>query len=57
MKETTRIITMEITLVSKGEGFAPKNEVKADIEAFFKNATQADDCLVTNIQDFEMDVE
>lgn len=55
MKEYTRIITMEITMVSNKEMMA-KEDAKKGIEDFFKNIAGTDDCKVTNIQDFEMEV-
>ena len=55
MKETTRIITLEITMISNKEMMA-KEDVKKSIESFFINIAGTDDCNVTSIQDFEMEV-
>ena len=56
MSETTKIITLEITYIAKTEEFKPNEEIKKEIESFFESSMGADDCHVTKIQDFEMDV-
>lgn len=58
MKEITRIYTLEITTISKdGKDMMPKDEAKKGMEDFFKNVVGTDDCVVTNVQDFEMEVD
>lgn len=57
MKETTRIFTVEITTISRdGKDMMPKDEAKKEMEDFFKNVVGTDDCVVANIQDFELEV-
>lgn len=58
MKEITRIITAEITVIAKEgevEQLKSKEETKKTFESFIRDYCDADDCKVTNIQDFEMD--
>jgi hypothetical protein len=57
MKELTRIITAEITMIRKGEerDFRTKEESKAAWERALKRETRADDIKVTNVQDFIID--
>lgn len=58
MKETTIITTVEITKIYKNvpDCFSlDKDVVKTVTEAVIKNAMNADDVLVTNVQQFDME--
>ena len=60
MSERTIITTIEVTEVLKDvpECFElDKEAVKADVSAKVKKALDADDVVVTNVQEFVMDTE
>lgn len=58
MDEITRVFTVEITFIEKGnaEDIIPKDDVKALMQKELKKYLNADDVLVTNIQDFIREV-
>lgn len=53
MAETTRIYTVEVTTITKGET-ASKEEGAAALKECLKESFGADDVVVTNVQDFVM---
>ena len=59
MDELTRVVTVEITSICKGniENVRPKEQVAKELEEVLKMNLNADDVLVTNIQDFPREVE
>lgn len=58
MDEITRVFTVEITFIEKGntKKLIPKEKVKALMQKDLKEYLDADDVLVTNIQDFIREV-
>ena len=59
MKELTRIITIQATTIVKFEDedeLISKDECKSKIATAMKTVFELDDCAVTNVQDFIMDV-
>ena len=58
MDEITRVFTVEITFIEKGNAkkLIPKEKVKALMQKDLKEYLDADDVLVTNIQDFIREV-
>ena len=52
MSELTRIITMEVTMISKGENAPDKEEAKNAVEKAIKETLGADDVNILKVQDF-----
>lgn len=52
MSELTRIITMEVTMISKGENAPDKEEAKELVEKAVKESLGADDVNILKVQDF-----
>jgi len=51
MAETTRIYTVQVTEIIKGEA-EPKEKAAETLKGCISNIFGADDVLVTNVQDF-----
>lgn len=52
--ETTRIITMEITIIDKTNNVIAKGKTADRLKAHILRSTNADDVVVTRVQDFVM---
>lgn len=57
MKETTRIVTVEITQIADGEYPRPDDVDLRDFELDLKNYLNMDDVTVVRVQDFVMEKE
>lgn len=56
MKETTRIMTVEITAIKKSNmEMISKEEAAEIVKEGIKDTFNADDVVVTNVQDFVLD--
>lgn len=53
MSETTRIYTVQVTEIIKGET-KPKEKAAENLKGCISNIFGADDVVVTNVQDFVM---
>lgn len=52
MSELTRIITMEVTMISREETAPDKEEAKNAVEKAIKETLGADDVNILKVQDF-----
>lgn len=55
MSELTRIITMQVTMISDAESAPDKESVKVSVSDAIKKCLGADDVNVLNVQDFLLD--
>lgn len=51
-KETTRIITLKVTFINDGDVLSGKKQDANFVKGLVKNALNADDVTVENVQDF-----
>lgn len=55
MKETTRIYTVQITEIIRGNYVETKEDAKNQMETVLKMGLNVDDVVVENVQDFVME--
>lgn len=55
MSKLTRIITIQVTMISDAEDVGDKESAKASISDAVKECLGADDVNVLNVQDFLLD--